>query len=214
MSGARLVQRIEICGGIASGKTTLANLLARLDIEPILENFQTNPFWQAFYNDPAGTAFETEITFLLQHYHEIKAAEKLHNKLVCDFSLLLDLSYAYVTLPQDKLEVFLTVYRAVSKELSPTRLLIYLKCDPNIELNRIRQRGRDVESSITVEYLEQINLRLEKFIESYVGELFVVDSGLLDFANDEDIKKSLLRKIDMRLSDLYTFGTPNTHHDL
>ncbi|HRP37690.1 MAG TPA: deoxynucleoside kinase, partial [Candidatus Dojkabacteria bacterium] len=56
MSGARLVQRIEICGGIASGKTTLANLLARLDIEPILENFQTNPFWQAFYNDPAGTA--------------------------------------------------------------------------------------------------------------------------------------------------------------
>ena len=68
--------RIEICGGIASGKTTLANLLARSNIDPILEDFQTNLFWRAFYADPAGTAFETEITFLLQHYHQIKTARK------------------------------------------------------------------------------------------------------------------------------------------
>ena len=33
-----------------------------------------NPFWEAFYTDPSAYTFETEITFLLQHYHFAKVA--------------------------------------------------------------------------------------------------------------------------------------------
>ncbi len=90
--------RIEVCGGIASGKTTLANLLHKLDIPSTLENFAANPFMQQFYADPIKTAFETEITFLLQHYHQTKIAANLNKRFVCDFSFLLDLAYARVTL--------------------------------------------------------------------------------------------------------------------
>ena len=119
--------RIEICGGIASGKTTLANLLAGPDTKLVLENFQTNPFWQAFYADPVGTAFETEVSFLLQHYHEVKTSKNPNHKLVCDFSMYLDLAYAHVTLDQDKLEAFLASYREVEKELTAPSLLIHLR---------------------------------------------------------------------------------------
>lgn len=99
--------RIEICGGIAAGKTTLAQLLSQLGIVGVLEDFQSNPFWKPFYADPAGTAFETEISFLLQHYHEIKAAAKRGATFVCDFSLLLDLAYAHVTLSGGKQSAFI-----------------------------------------------------------------------------------------------------------
>ncbi len=194
--------RIEICGGIASGKTTLANLLARSNIDPILEDFQTNPFWRAFYADPAGTAFETEITFLLQHYHQIKTARKSESLIASDFSLYLDLAYAYVTLPQDKREIFLSVYREVEKELSAPLLLIHLKCDPEIELQRIRERGREVENSITIEYLQQINSQLEKILveKAHPDKLLIINSGLLDFAHDKNVQESILNQINDNLT--------------
>ncbi|GKS70417.1 deoxyguanosine kinase [Nitrosomonas sp. PY1] len=194
--------RIEICGGIASGKTTLANLLGRSNINPILESFQTNPFWRAFYADPVGTAFETEITFLLQHYHQIKSAQNSKNLIASDFSLYLDLAYAYVTLPQNKREVFLSVYREVEKELGTPDLLIHLKCDPKIELQRIRERGRDVENAITIEYLQQINIQLEKILneKAHLHKLLVIDSGLLDFAHDEEVQQSILDQINDNLA--------------
>jgi len=196
------ISRIEICGGIASGKTTLANLLARSNINPILESFQTNPFWRAFYADPAGAAFETEITFLLQHYHQIKTARKSENLIASDFSLYLDLAYAYVTLPQDKREIFLSVYREVEKELGAPLLLIHLKCDPEIELQRIRERGREVENSITIEYLQQINTQLEKILieKAHPDKLLIINSGLLDFAHNEDVQQSILDQINDNLA--------------
>jgi deoxyadenosine/deoxycytidine kinase len=197
-----MTRRIEICGGIASGKTTLANLLVRTNINPILESFQTNPFWRAFYADPVGTAFETEITFLLQHYHQIKTAQKDRNSSASDFSMYLDLAYAYVTLPQEKREIFLTVYREVEKELGAPSLLIHLKCDPEVELQRIQERGREVENSITIEYLQQINTQLEKILneKAHLHKLLVIDSGLFDFAHEENVKQSVLNQIDDALS--------------
>lgn len=193
---------IEICGGIASGKTTLANLLAKLDLKPIYENFQTNPFWRAFYADPVGTAFETEITFLLQHYHQIKTAKKSRNIIASDFSMYLDLAYAHVTLSHEKREIFLSVYREVEKELGTPALLIHLKCDPEIELLRIRKRGREIENSITIEYLQQINTQLEKILaeKAHPHKLLVINSGLLDFAHDENVQESTLNQINDNLS--------------
>lgn len=197
-----ITSRIEICGGIASGKTTLANLLGISNINPILESFQTNPFWRAFYADPVGTAFETEITFLLQHYHQIKIARKSGNTIASDFSIYLDLAYAYVTLPQDKREIFLSVYQEVEKELGAPSLLIHLKCNPEVELQRIWERGREVENSITVEYLQQINTQLENILveKAHPGKLLVINSGLLDFAHDEDVQQSILDQIDDNLA--------------
>lgn len=194
-------RRIEICGGIASGKTTLANLLTRLDLQPTLENFKTNPFWRAFYADPVGTAFETEISFLLQHYHEIKIARKSGKKFVCDFSMYLDLAYAHVTLSQDKLRVFQSVYREIEKELEPPSFLIHLKCNPEIELQRIRHRGRDAENSITIEYLQKIDEQLKKILKARacLNDFLVIDSGQQDFAHNESVRHLILEQINSKL---------------
>lgn len=196
-----MVARIEVCGGIASGKTTLAALLAKLDIRPIFENFQANPFLHAFYADPINTAFETEISFLLQHYHETKTAWKLCKLFVCDFSLYLDLSYANVTLSKGKRGAFLAVYREVKRDLGMPSLIVYLKCDPVIELDRIRRRGREVERGITLSYLEQIKIQLEQVLaeQSIHNEIITINSGLVDFAHNEAAKREILHQIGQKL---------------
>lgn len=179
-------------------------LLSQLNIRPIFENFQVNPFFHAFYADPVGTAFETEVSFLLQHYHEIKTAAKHGEPFVCDFSPYLDISYANVTLSQDKREAFLAVYREVERDLGTPSLTLYLKCEPEIELERIRCRGREVENGITLSYLEQINVRLEQVLaeRTFIGETIVIDSGLLDFAHDEEVKHTILNRIGQKLTFL------------
>jgi len=187
---------IQVCGGIASGKTTLAQLLTRLEFVPVLEDFQNNPFWQAFYVDPTANAFETEVSFLLQHYHDVKASIKTGRSFVCDFSLYLDLAYAHVTLPESKRHAFLSVYQEVKRELPPPTLLIHLQCGPETELERIRRRGRNVERSITIGYLQQINSQLENIVADGTYERkLVLDSERLDFANDDEVKRSVLATI-------------------
>lgn len=193
--------RFEVCGGIASGKTTLAQLLVQIGFSPVLEDFQSNPFWTSFYADPFGTAFETEVSFLLQHYHEIKAAANRGGNFVCDFSLLLDLAYARVTLTGGKQSAFISVYDEIRKELSPPRLLVHLVCDARIELDRIQQRGRSVERSITTQYLEAINRSVDDLVRvadsSY--RVLSIDSGTVNFADDEHAKQDVLTAIQREL---------------
>lgn len=189
--------RVEVCGGIASGKTTFATLLKRIGIEPILESFQTNPFWEAFYADPASHAFETEIAFLLQHYHQVKIARTKENIFICDFSLLLDLAYAKVTLHGPKYKAFLSVYEEIKRDLGFPNLLVYLHCSADIELERIRRRGRITEESITLEYLGAINNSLEYRISEICQKTKVIsiNSEHQNFADDEIVKENMLNLI-------------------
>src|SRR5690348_6351944 len=64
---------IAIEGCVGAGKTTVAKGLAsRRGSKLLLEDFQSNPFLRAFYEDPIGNAIETEFAFLLLHFHQLK----------------------------------------------------------------------------------------------------------------------------------------------
>lgn len=197
----KTARHIEICGGIASGKTTLANLLGLDEMHPVLEDFSNNPFWRAFYADPNNTAFETEITFLLQHYHQIKMATSLGKKFACDFSLLLDYAYAHVTLHGSRFDTFKSVYNEAYRHLPSPSLLIYLKCDPAVELDRIRARGREEEKNITVNYLASINNCLATLVSALPKSqaVLLIDSALYDFAHDEQAKSTVANQVLDRL---------------
>src|SRR5919112_1455167 len=182
--------RIEICGGIASGKTTLATLMSKAGYETAFEHFKSNPFIQNFYSDPDLYSFETEICFLLQHYSQIKTTSLSSPIIVCDYSLYLDLSYAYVTLRRSHLSTFNTVYNTVTKEVGQPTLLVHLRCGAKAEMERIRLRQRPMEHSISIEYLERINSSLEGYVAQARKQTKVIelDSENLDFARESHVQ--------------------------
>lgn len=195
--------RIEVCGGIASGKTTFANLMRQIGVDAILEDFTTNPFWRAFYTDPAKYTFETEVSFLLQHYHQIKKSQadgKIH---ICDFSFFLDIAYAEIGLKGSQLEAFLTVYNEVRKELLPPKLLVYLNCNAKSELKRIRNRGRTVEDTINTDFLQTLNDAVECQVINSTKNLKVIsiDSTQKDFANNETVQQEMTEIIKKTLEE-------------
>jgi hypothetical protein len=69
-----LLMLIAVEGCVGSGKSTVARGLASLRGSTLLlEDFESNPFLRDFYADPAANALETEISFLLLHYHQLKS---------------------------------------------------------------------------------------------------------------------------------------------
>lgn len=197
--------RIEICGGIASGKTSLASLLSKIGLQTILENFSSNPFFSDFYSDPRGFAFETEITFLLQHFSSVRTKRSEGIVSVFDFSLALDLAYAHVTLSSEDQGVFGVVLRASVKKIGTPDLLIRLRCESEEKLRRIKNRGRAQEQGIDRDYLEKIELALDGTIFSVPflnTPVLEIDSQHINFVSDSSGIFQVCREIQERLETL------------
>lgn len=185
------VQRIEICGGVASGKTTLATLLRTSGISGIFENFHQNPFWKLFYENPSEYAFETEVTFLLQHYSQVKVESFGQGRFACDFSFLQDEAYADVNLAGGRLQAFQRVYEEVIKELAAPALLVHLECSAEEELRRIRRRARAEEGGVQMTYLDALNRTIKRMVANTKGTTAVlrIDSEANDFAHDKECQR-------------------------
>jgi deoxyadenosine/deoxycytidine kinase len=189
--------RIEVCGGIASGKTTFASLLGTTGMNVVLENFQANPFLDLFYSDMSKFAFETEITFLLQHFCQIKTESLPAQTVICDFSFYLDIAYASVTLADSKNQAFKAVYDEVQRELVPPAILVHLRCGAATELERIRSRNRLVEQSISIEFLSDLNESLNHYVDQVRQKTRVleVDSERVNFATDVSAREDMVTMI-------------------
>ena len=189
--------RIETCGGIAAGKTTFTALFDTSYLEPLFEDFKKSPFWKAFYCNPGKYIFETELSFILLHYHQIKNALEADKSLICDFSFLLDLAYARIGLSGTKLEAFECVLGEIRKELPTPNLIVYLECDAETELERIRRRARAEEASIDLEFLDSLNKAVHREINAIQKSIPVItiDSSKKDFANDKSVKEEMVNLI-------------------
>ncbi len=193
--------RIEICGGIAAGKTSLSQLLNGVDVTIINENFEANPFIESFYEDHALYAFETEITFALQHYYDIKRIAPDSKFKVCDFSLFLDLAYADVTLSESERKAFISVHNEIVSKIGYPKALIYLRCDPVVLLNRIKNRQRVYEQGITVNYLSQVIKAIEKKIFDMENiKIIVIDTDRINFIEHD--KQFISAKLKKHLNSL------------
>jgi len=191
------MKRIEIMGGIAAGKTTLTYILQSEKTNIVLEDFQSNPFLANFYINPIEYAFETELCFTLQHYHQIKTQLGNNRMQICDFSLFQDLAFAKVTLKDRKLKVYENLYNELLVDIPKPDLIVLLSCPVETQFKRIRSRAREVELGISKDYLKSINESIYNIAKLIRKELLIIDvnSGLIDYKNDNIEKNKIKEKI-------------------
>ena len=202
---------MEVAGSIGSGKTTLVDMLAGCSVEGVYEDHTVNPFWRSFYTDPSTCAFETEITFLLQHYHFAKlAAARTDGVLLLDHSFELDMAYAELGLEGARKEIFTSIYREIRNEIGLPRALVFVTCSAEEALRRIRLRGRPFEGNVTVEFLAGLQRELERRIATIADSVPVVtiDSETTDFRKDGLWREGLIRQLGVETSDRTMSGNP------
>lgn len=182
--------RIEICGGIASGKTTLANSLKEYGFGIANEKLGDTSFLDEFYANPELFTFETEISFLIQHSAEIKK-HLAFPKIVCDYSFEQDYAYAINNMNTSELQVFNCVFNEVKRKLGEPTLIIRLECSTETKQKRIKSRGRENEQLIGNEYLDNMEALLNNRIANICTPTVCINTEKYDFREDEVIDSVL-----------------------
>ena len=150
-----------------------------------------------FYQDQNLHAFETEVTFLLQHYSQIKIAMLALSTVAFDYSFLQDEAYARVNLDGRRLEAFEAVYRYVTDELPLPALIVHLRCSPEEELKRIKNRAREEEEAIQLSYLDALNRAIARAVNEVRASVRIleIDSAALDFAHNRQTQSQVVSDI-------------------
>ncbi|MBL7664134.1 MAG: deoxynucleoside kinase [Bacteriovoracaceae bacterium] len=194
---------VVVAGNIGSGKTTLTEKLAkRLSWNPHFESVQDNPYLSDFYGDMSRWSFPLQVYFLTHRFNTHKTIETSSMSSIQDRSIYEDANiFARALYEQGKLdrrdyENYRTLYNSMTSYLSAPTLMIFLKRSVPKLIERIKQRGRDYEQTIPVDYLSQLNVYYDDWYKSYnLGKSLIVDTDDLDFVDNDYHFDRLVQKI-------------------
>lgn len=196
-----MVRIISFEGCVGAGKTSLTNYFSHeLGLPKVLEQYDRNPFLPDFY---AGkdVKLETEITFLLQHYSQLKDITRNRSKawVLADFTIEKDLVYAKLNLNRAEFKLFNTVYGYVTSKVGIPDVVIYIDLSLKVLRRRIFQRGRPYEMSANAGYFKDFNDRVKQFFKNESkSEVYFFDVDDLEL-EEENPKLSQIR---CQLSDI------------
>jgi deoxyguanosine kinase len=188
---------LAIEGVIGVGKTTLARLLQpSFESLLLLEVFEENPFLSGFYSDRERYAFQTQIFFLLSRYHQQRrvVTEVLTQEanLIADYTFEKDALFAGINLSGDELEMYYKVHEALAEKVVAPDLVVYLRADTEVLMQRIAFRDRPYERNMDGAYIEQLNQAYDAFFtdhQSRRSPVLVIDTGRLDYVhNSADLR--------------------------
>ena len=181
---------IAIEGVIGVGKTTLARMLApSFGADLLLEVFEENPFLSDFYSDRTRYAFQTQIFFLLSRYHQqrrgVKDIVESGKSLISDYTFAKDSLFARINLQGDELEMYKRVHEALAEKIQLPDLLIYLRADIDVLMQRISLRDRTYERNMERSYIEELNRAYEDFFSRPYenAPVLTIDTNPLDFVH-------------------------------
>ena len=196
---------ILVAGNIGSGKTSLTERIGeRLGWRTAYESVSDNPYLADFYRDMHAWSFHLQVYFLGHRALQ-------HQEMACDpRSAIIDRSIyedAFIfcralnrmgNLSELDYQTYLQLYNLVVNQLTPPDLLIYLHCPVPALMARIHERGRDMESGISADYLALLESFYADWIQTFdLCPVLTIRTDDLDFVH----KKKHLDLVIARIQD-------------
>ena len=198
---------IAIAGNIGAGKTSLTELLAKhYNWEPHYEDVIDNPYLDDFYNHMERWSFNLQVYFLKSRFEQLLSFRENNKTVIQDRTIYED---AHIFAPnlnamglmnQRDFNNYKGIFELMESLIQGPDLLIYLRSSiPNL-VNKIHKRGREYESSISIDYLSRLNERYEAWISSYeASKLIIIDVDSLDFVDNKEDLSKVINIIDDKL---------------
>lgn len=196
---------IAVAGTVGIGKSTMAQALAdRLNFKTSLERVDSNPYLEKFYADFERWSFHLQIYFLAERFKEQKKIFEYGGGFIQDRSIYEDTGiFAKMhadngTMSQTDYETYKSLFEAMvmTPYFPHPDLLIYLEGSLDDVLERIYERGRQMEINTPVSYWKDMYHRYEEWINHFnacpVLRLNISD---YDVVNHPDTIEPILAKI-------------------
>lgn len=189
-------------GLIKSGKTRVAEILAKkLDARLILDD-KDNPFLNDYYgqlgNVDNSLPLKTQLIFLLNRYaqqQEINQKGLFQKTTVSDYVFYRDGIYAHLTLNDEELEIYKKLFKILSENVVKADLVIYLQISFSEMLKRIRENGSEMERNAPTEYWREVFEAYNYYFFNFkTSPLLVVNMEKIDLEKEADIE-NLMKEI-------------------
>lgn len=197
-----------VAGNIGAGKTSLTERIgARLGWQTAFESVVDNPYLADFYAEMRAWSFHLQVFFLghrAQQYLEMAA---LPQSVILDRSIYED-AYIFAralhhmgNIDERDYLSYRRVFDLVVNSLPPPDLLIYLKAPVTVLMERIRRRARNIETSISTEYLALLESFYDDWMETFdICPVLTIRTDDLDFVHEARSLDIVVQRIQDKLS--------------
>jgi deoxyadenosine kinase len=191
---------IGIAGMIGAGKSTLATRLGELLQLPVYyEPVDDNDYLADFYRDTARYAFATQIYLLNRRFQQHQEIIWRGGGGVQDRTIYEDAVFAKMLVKLNLMEerdynTYVSLFRHMSNFMCRPSVIVYLDVSPERSMDRIRMRSRDVESGITLEYLQALYAEYELFIDDISRTVPVIRVDYDRFRSAEEMAEVIERE--------------------
>ena len=187
---------VSIAGNIGVGKTTLTRKLSeRLNWKAYYERVVDNPYLADFYGDMNRWSFHLQVYFLSNRFRSQKEITDWPDSCIQDRSIYEDVKIFAQTLYKQgfmsdrDFENYHELFSTMIQYLRKPDIILYLKSSIDRLLQQIKKRGRDYEKTIDPDYLLQLNLAYDEWIENAKDDGFkviIIETKNYDFENNEE----------------------------
>ncbi len=195
---------IAIAGTVGVGKSTLANKLGEiLEFKVMHENVASNPYLDKYYQDFNTWAFHLQIFFLAERFKDQKKMFSYGGGFIMDRSIYEDIeifakmNFEKGTMSQDDWDTYSALFEAMvmSPYFEKPDLIIYLEGDVDHVVDRIQERGREMEVQTDVDYWRELDTRYKQWIES-ISDMKVLRLNISEYdVHDEESMRVVTEKI-------------------
>lgn len=193
---------IGIAGNIGSGKTTLTQLLTQaFGWQAHFESADDNPYLEDFYLNMHRWSFNLQVYFLTKRFESTQRIRWTAETVVQDRTIYED-AYIFAEnlfhmgcMEYRDYKAYMELFHMMDTFIKMPDLLIYLRASVPTLMNQIRRRNRSYETGIQSDYLARLNDRYEQWIDSYRGEIYIVDIDNIDFVSRPEDADQIIRTI-------------------
>lgn len=199
---------ILVAGNIGSGKTSLTERIgARLGWRTAYESVSDNPYLPDFYRDMRTWSFHLQIYFLghraqqhLDMWNDPRSAI-IDRSIYEDAAIFARALHHLGNLNERDYQTYRKVFDLIIRTLPPPSLLIYLKAPVEVLIERIRQRGREIESTITPQYLQLLESFYDDWMRTFdLCPVLTIRTDDLDFVHQSKHLDTVVQRIQEKLT--------------
>ena len=199
---------ILVSGNIGSGKSSLTKRIGvRLEWKTAFESVADNPYLPDFYANMKEWSFHLQVFFLghraQQHLDmfEDPLSAIIDRSIYEDACIFARALHSMGNIDERDYLTYRQIFDLVIKTLPPPSLLIYLKAPVDVLMNRIHERGREIESSISKDYLSLLDTFYTEWINGFdLCPVLTLKTDDLDFVHKTRHLETVVERIQERLA--------------
>ena len=130
-----------------------------------------------------------------------------HNLLISDYMFIKDRLFASLNLDDKEMNLYDSIANMMERNVINPDLIIYLQADTATLMKNIDKRGRNFESNISYEYINELNeIYTEYFFRYNDTPLVIINTNNIDFVHNPDDLDQVIQYIKQPVSGTKFFN--------